>query len=93
MRAPRLGSSQSSSHNQTDPLPRWRLVAVRSPGTLSAARHIIVQGIALLRRQPARDLAHDRNDLLHEITAGAAISSMHMIVRAMRFYVLVPQNR
>jgi hypothetical protein len=46
------------------------LVAVRSPGTLSAARHIIVQGIALLRRQPARDLAHDRNDLLHDITPG-----------------------
>jgi len=38
------------------------LVAVRSPGTLSAARHIIVQGIALLGRQPARHLAHDRND-------------------------------
>ena len=47
------------------------VVAVRSPGTLSAARHIIVQGIALLGRQLARDLAHDRNDLLHDITADA----------------------
>jgi hypothetical protein len=32
------------------------LVAVRSPCTLSAAGHIIVQRIALLGRQPARDL-------------------------------------
>jgi hypothetical protein len=32
---------------------------VRSTGTLSAARHIIVQGIALLRQQPAR-LTRDR---------------------------------
>jgi hypothetical protein len=55
------------------------LVAVRSPGTLSAARHIIVQGIALLERQPARDLAHDRNDLLHDITAGAAGSTSQQI--------------
>jgi len=55
------------------------LVAVRSPGTLSAARHIIVQGIALLGRQSARDLAHDRNDLLHDITAGATGSTSQQI--------------
>jgi hypothetical protein len=49
------------------------LVAVRSPGVaLSSAGHVIVQGIALLGRQPTRDLAHDRNDLLHDITTGAA---------------------
>jgi hypothetical protein len=35
----------------------------------SAAGHIIVHRIALLGRQPARDLAHDRNYLLHDITA------------------------
>jgi hypothetical protein len=57
------------------------LVAVRPPGTLSAARHIIVQGIALLGRQLARDLAHDRNDLLHVITAGAAGSTSQQIPR------------
>ena len=55
------------------------LVAVRSPGTLSAARHIIVQGIALLGRQPACNLAHDRNDLLRDITAVAAGSIFQQI--------------
>ncbi len=41
----------------------------RAPG--SATRQTFVQGIRLLERQPARDLAHDRNDLLHDITADA----------------------
>src|SRR5712664_3293124 len=31
------------------------------------------------RRQPARHLAHDRNDLLHDITAGAAGSTSQQI--------------
>jgi hypothetical protein len=31
------------------------------------------------RRRPARDLAHDRNDLLHDITAGAADSTSQQI--------------
>ncbi len=41
----------------------------------SSAGHAIVQGIRPLGRQSARDLAHDRNDLLHDITAGAAAST------------------
>ena len=40
-----------------------------------AAGQAIVQRIALPGRQPARDLAHDRNDRLHDITAGAAGST------------------
>jgi hypothetical protein len=37
------------------------------------------KSIRLLRRQPACDLAHDRNDLLHDITAGAAGSNSQQI--------------
>jgi hypothetical protein len=36
----------------------------------------IVQGVRLLRWQSARDLTHDRNDLLHDTTAGAAAGSV-----------------
>jgi hypothetical protein len=53
------------------------LVAVPSLGPVS--RQSIVQRIRLLRRQPACDLAHDRNDLLHDITAGAAGSTSQQI--------------
>jgi hypothetical protein len=57
------------------------LVAVRSPGVaLSAAGHVIVQGVALLGRQPACNLAHDRNDFLYDITAGAAGSTSQQIL-------------
>jgi hypothetical protein len=41
-----------------------------------AAGHVVVQGIRLSRWWPACDLAHDRNDLLHNITAGAAGSTL-----------------
>ena len=44
-----------------------------------AARHIIVQGIRLLGRQPACDRSHDRNDFLQDITAGAAGSPSQQI--------------
>jgi hypothetical protein len=37
-----------------------------------AAGQAIVQRIVLLGRQPARDIAHDRNYLLHDITAVSA---------------------
>jgi hypothetical protein len=37
-----------------------------------AAGQAIVQRIVLLGRQPARDVAHDRNYLLHDITAISA---------------------
>jgi hypothetical protein len=46
----------------------------------SSAGQAIIQGISLLGRQPARDLAHDRNDLLHDITAGAAGSTSQQIL-------------
>jgi hypothetical protein len=37
-----------------------------------AARQFIVEGILAARRQSARDLAHNLNDLPHNITAVAA---------------------
>jgi hypothetical protein len=55
------------------------LCANPDEGAPSAARQTVVQGIRLLGRQPARDLAHDRNDLLHDITTGAAGSTSQRI--------------
>jgi hypothetical protein len=46
----------------------------------SSAGHVIVQGIALLGRQSACDLAHDRNDLLHDITTGSAGGTSQQIL-------------
>jgi hypothetical protein len=46
----------------------------------SSAGQTIVEGIRPLGRQPARDLAHDRNDLLHDITADAAGSTSQQIL-------------
>jgi hypothetical protein len=45
-----------------------------------AARHIIVQRIGFPRWQSVRYLAHDRNDLLHDITAGADGSTLQQIL-------------
>jgi hypothetical protein len=59
--------------------PAWRNVSSETCRASSAGKPII-QGIALLGRQPARDLAHDRNDLLHDITAGAAGRTSHQIL-------------
>src|ERR1700674_2110679 len=44
------------------------------------AGQAVVQRIPLLGRRPAHDLAHDRNDLLHNITAGAAGSTSQQIL-------------
>jgi hypothetical protein len=51
----------------------------RACSRASSAGQTFIQGIALFGRQPARDLAHDRNDLLHDITAGAAGSTSQQI--------------
>jgi len=56
------------------------LCANPDDGAPSATGRAIVQRIALLGRQSARDLAHDRNDLLHDITAGAAGSTSQQIL-------------
>jgi hypothetical protein len=58
--------------------PAWRNVSSETCRASSAGKPII-HGIALLGWQPARDLAHDRNDLLHDITAGAAGSTSQQI--------------
>jgi hypothetical protein len=34
------------------------------------------RGLSCSGGNPTRDLAHDRNDLLHDITAGAAVETM-----------------
>src|SRR5258705_11290353 len=47
---------------------------------VSSTGQTILERIRLLGRQPARDLAHDRNDLLHDITAGAAGSASQQIL-------------
>jgi hypothetical protein len=53
--------------------------AARVCGRYLAAGQSIVQRIRRLWRQSARDVAHDRNDLLHDITAGASGSSSQQI--------------
>jgi hypothetical protein len=59
--------------------PAWRNVSSKTCRASSAGEPII-QGIAPLGRQPARDLAHDRNYLLHDITAGVAGSTSQQIL-------------
>jgi hypothetical protein len=44
-----------------------------------ATRHVIVQGISATRRQAARNLVHDRNDLPNDITAITAGGTVEQI--------------
>jgi hypothetical protein len=46
----------------------------------SSAGQTIVEGIRPLGWQSARDLAHDRSDLLHDITASAVGSTSQQIL-------------
>jgi hypothetical protein len=57
-------------------IPSWD----SGKGTRAQPPKPLSQGITLLRLQPARDLAHDRNDFLHDITADAAGSTSQQIL-------------
>src|SRR5882762_3457224 len=78
MRLWRSGSSQLSCHNQTDQLPRSG--SLHAFAGLSAAGHIIVERIRRPCWQSVRDVAHDRNDFLHDIAASAAGSTSQQIL-------------
>ena len=45
----------------------------------SATRQFIVEGIRTARRQPARDLVHNLNDLQHDIAAVATGGGLEQI--------------
>jgi len=64
------------------------VVAVRSPGTLSAARHIIVRGLLCSGGNPLATWRHDRNDLLHDITAARPVAPRSKYPTAARISVL-----
>jgi len=53
-------------------------VSAREPSLIRSQRRLCLLG--LIHRAPPRDLAHDRKDLLHDITAGAAGSISQQIL-------------
>ena len=63
-----------SSHECTEGIGQNDRAAHPPPGISSS------RGIRLTRRQAVRDLAHDPNDFLHDVTTGAASSIFQQIL-------------
>jgi hypothetical protein len=66
---------------------RQQCARISACGALSAWQTII-QRVRLLGRQPGSNLAHDRNDFLHDITAGGTIAPLSKYPTAARISAL-----